>query len=1615
MKKLLTKSVSVFLAMLLVMTSLTFNVFALDTDDEKAIAAQYDALEHMEDITISYKVEGFKLQSQKGNFFSTRMNIGNIIIHKVPLPKIPVGKQLDKFIFRSGVGSNTTSLLRIDYTDWDFSDLPKQYSAESPEFAPIVNKKTHEDYSIAEGDDIRVSGGIGSYQKMYREITSYAKECIANGQDYFYMAVGCLASTHSVAQGCMSDSSYTKLGLDPKVLYSFKDAPVLELVSSSVENGAEDVAADEEISFEFSNEIAKAGITVNGDAANVTLDGTRVILADSLGECEDFDIFVDAKDIYGQAIGAELKVSTGLKSGASVPENPRFGSYNVKCTLDENASVDLSFVLLTEFEDVNNALAIVDEQGNEIDAEFKLDSESGRYFLESCEALKENTGYAVIIKNGVSDIRGAVLENDILITRFFTGKTPEDKFDANGESDIVLSIDKEERKAEIFFRTPIYSNRSIEAKLLYGGKELASKTFETGVSGSLLFGGISIEGSGEYTALVSPSNAPVSYRVSANYYTDEDEQDFWELMTCDGSPEELYENWEILCDIFDLDNPYLSLAEDVSELCRRIISTRGRAYIGTTPDEKLEAFKKQFDEQTYFEVFENCTDPNAIRGYVDDKAEELASTDSDVFKRWTDLYDTKFADAICIELAAADKSIEGYSGIISLMKNIVYKYSPESQKAIEIEALGTVVDIPDSYILSGGKLADDSGNFGSTKIDDGRMVIQKIKLPQMPEGKYIDKFYIRVGTGSGGKGLLALKIDLSDWDMKYMPIAVPNTDPDIAPLISADTYKSYLAYEGEILSVPSAGSYTNSYLDVTSYAKECVANGKEYMYLAMGCYASTMTVGVGSMADSDYLRAGYDPKYICSFGDATPNAFVSATVDHNSEDVAADKKITFTFANRIDSATALLNGKNAEVTMQGRDVILKTPLAECSDYTLSIAATDMFGQRVTKTISFSTGFKDGKTEAEIPVIGVYDIGYNIDTVSNELLELSFSLLTKFADVNEAIEIREAGSGRVESEFVFYDTYGKYDLAAPVALTAGKSYEAVIKKGISDIYGNKAAEDVVIAKFFAGSTPDIAVSGDGEEIDVSFDAENASLSVYFKNSLYSNNEVTVTIESDDGDVYTETVTTGKRGVVALYGIALPESGSYTLKIAPGFAPGVYEENISFYSESDISKYWKMVAVSGKATDITSNWAKIEYMFGLSNEYSESISDISALASKIVAQRGKGFGEMTNEAIESLRNLIIRLSYFTAFEQSKTPDEAIALIASEQGSLSGTNKAICNEWNLALASEYAEDLKAALAGAEKTADSYEDIITVMDKALDSYRVKNLLKLIGEAVQRTEVSAIVSDAKNAELLGIADLLERYNALDSTLDVDKALMKKFDSASDFAAAFEEALAQAEDNEDDDDEGGRGGSSSGSSKGSGGSSFHVASTAQSSQTPFNPFADIENISWAKDHITKLYNRGIINGKSSTSFAPYDNITREEFTKLISSMMKLSDNGTSGEFTDVDYSSWYAPFVRAAVSNGVCQGIGGGAFGVGMNATRQDIAVMIVNALKTKGIQITEETAAFADNGEIAGYAMSAVAFLNSKGVLSGDNAKCFNPKSNATRAEVAVMLSRAADIFSIK
>ncbi len=174
-------------------------------------------------------------------------------------------------------------------------------------------------------------------------------------------------------------------------------------------------------------------------------------------------------------------------------------------------------------------------------------------------------------------------------------------------------------------------------------------------------------------------------------------------------------------------------------------------------------------------------------------------------------------------------------------------------------------------------------------------------------------------------------------------------------------------------------------------------------------------------------------------------------------------------------------------------------------------------------------------------------------------------------------------------------------------------------------------------------------------------------------------------------------------------------------------------------------------------------------------------------------------------------------------------------------------------------------------------------------------------------------------------------------------------------------------------------------------------------------FTDVPANHWAKASIDYLVEKGIVNGKTATTFAPNDNITRAEFVKILAGIAGINPaDYTSSDFTDVAANAWYAPYAAWAKQTGVAQGTDG-KFNPNAAITRQEMAAMTARfATDVKKAELPTVNAAvtFTDSGQIAAYAKDAVSKMQQAGIINGKDNGSFAPLDNATRAEAAKMLA---------
>ncbi|NLK44345.1 MAG: hypothetical protein GX300_08130, partial [Tissierellia bacterium] len=178
---------------------------------------------------------------------------------------------------------------------------------------------------------------------------------------------------------------------------------------------------------------------------------------------------------------------------------------------------------------------------------------------------------------------------------------------------------------------------------------------------------------------------------------------------------------------------------------------------------------------------------------------------------------------------------------------------------------------------------------------------------------------------------------------------------------------------------------------------------------------------------------------------------------------------------------------------------------------------------------------------------------------------------------------------------------------------------------------------------------------------------------------------------------------------------------------------------------------------------------------------------------------------------------------------------------------------------------------------------------------------------------------------------------------------------------------------------------------------------------PSAKFIDIEN-HWGKESIEYVVARGLLNGTSETTFAPDMAMTRAMLVTALGRLSGVDVNAfDTNSFTDVKTNSPFRPYIEWAYNKGIVKGIGNQKFAPDRPITRDEIAVIFANYAKATGykLPIIREATSYADGASIGSLYKDAVTAMQQAGIMIGDTNNQFNPKNNATRAELSCMLHR--------
>jgi hypothetical protein len=189
----------------------------------------------------------------------------------------------------------------------------------------------------------------------------------------------------------------------------------------------------------------------------------------------------------------------------------------------------------------------------------------------------------------------------------------------------------------------------------------------------------------------------------------------------------------------------------------------------------------------------------------------------------------------------------------------------------------------------------------------------------------------------------------------------------------------------------------------------------------------------------------------------------------------------------------------------------------------------------------------------------------------------------------------------------------------------------------------------------------------------------------------------------------------------------------------------------------------------------------------------------------------------------------------------------------------------------------------------------------------------------------------------------------------------------------------------------------------------------QTASGPLAQYSDQASVSsWARPFIERLVSEGVLGGRTDGTIDPSGDVTRAEFTKMVTLALKLTAAGDVSAFADVSAGDWYKEFVDIASSNNIINGISEASFAPNNKITRQDICTIVYRALATRGVTMPAASGeVFPDSASIADYARDAVSMLKQLGIVSGRDSGAFDPLAFATREETAKIVCGIQDFVA--
>ncbi len=192
-----------------------------------------------------------------------------------------------------------------------------------------------------------------------------------------------------------------------------------------------------------------------------------------------------------------------------------------------------------------------------------------------------------------------------------------------------------------------------------------------------------------------------------------------------------------------------------------------------------------------------------------------------------------------------------------------------------------------------------------------------------------------------------------------------------------------------------------------------------------------------------------------------------------------------------------------------------------------------------------------------------------------------------------------------------------------------------------------------------------------------------------------------------------------------------------------------------------------------------------------------------------------------------------------------------------------------------------------------------------------------------------------------------------------------------------------------------------------------LALTANAKWWDDNPFTDVKSSHWYYDAVRICNENDIFAGTSPDQYSPSVKMTRAMLVKALANLDGYNEEYKGiTPFTDVKSNHWFATAVEWAYETGVTSGKTDTTFAPNENITREQLAAMLHRYADYKGMQVSnsEDISVFPDASKVSTYAVKDLEWAYGNGIINGSKSGdelYLNPRNPATRAECATMFSK--------